>query len=297
MSLAGIYPVVPTPLDSSEQIDEGSIERLTAFLAEKGTQGATILGVFGEQPKLAESEQVQVMQAFRRFLPEGLALIVGVRAVGTDVAVGMARTAAEYDPAALLVGPPSVQNDEAIFTYYQRVARAVDVPLIVHDYPALTGILMSPALIARLYREIETVEYVKLEDPPTGLKMAALDKLTGGELKVFGALGGAYAFEEYDRGAVGIMTGFTYPEFLVQIHRKFQEGDVDGAAEIFYDIVPLIRFEFQTGLGISLRKHLLVKRGVFETATIRHPGKVADEKTLEHLDRILAHMRRRGYDV
>lgn len=297
MSLAGIYPIVPTPLDTSGRIDEGSIERLTAFLAEKGTQGAAILGVMGEAPKLGESEQTEVIRAFRKHLPDGLELIVGVRAGGTEVAIDMARTAVEYGPAALMVGPPPVQNDEAIFTYYRRIAEAVDVPIILHDYPASTGIIMSPALIHRLHGEIESVKYIKLEDPPTGLKIDRLASLTGGTLKVFGALGGAYAFEELDRGAVGIMTGFTYPEFLVQIHRKLQDGDRDGAAELFYDVVALIRFEFQPGLGISLRKHILVRRGVFETATIRHPGAQVDEKTLEHLDRILGHLRGRGYDV
>jgi 4-hydroxy-tetrahydrodipicolinate synthase len=297
MSLAGIYPIVPTPLDQSGRIDEGSIARLCAFLAEKGTQGAAILGVMGEAPKLSESEQTEVIRAFRQHLPESLQLVVGVRAGGTEVAVDMAQSALEFAPTALMVGPPPVQNDETIFTYYQRIAEAVDVPIILHDYPESTGILMSPALINRLFSELERVEYIKLEDPPTGLKMEQLAKLTGGKLKVFGALGGMYAFEELDRGAVGIMTGFTYPEFLVEIYRRYQAGDRDGAAELFYDVVALIRFEFQPKLGISLRKHILKRRGVFATTTIRHPGAQADELTLAHLSRIVAHLRARGYDV
>jgi 4-hydroxy-tetrahydrodipicolinate synthase len=199
MSLAGIYPIVPTPLDRSGMIDEGSIERLVAFLAEKGTQGAAILGVMGEAPKLGEREQTEVIRAFRKYLPDSLELIVGVRAGGTEIAIDMARTAVEYGPAAILVGPPPVQNDEAIFTYYRRVAEAVDVPIILHDYPASTGIIMSPALINRLHEEVESVKYVKLEHPPTGLKIDRLDRLTGGRLKVFGALGGAYAFENSNR--------------------------------------------------------------------------------------------------
>jgi 4-hydroxy-tetrahydrodipicolinate synthase len=297
MSLAGIYPIVPTPFDESGQIDTQSIRRLASFLAERGVQGAAILGVMGEAHKLSESEQEQVIDAFRTYLPDGLALVVGVRAAGTDIVVNMARTAAKYSPDALLVGPPPVQNDDVIFTYYRRIADAVDVPLIVHDYPASTGIILSPTLIARLYQELETVEYIKLEDPPTGLKIDRVRKLAGDDLGIFGALGGAYAFEELDRGAVGIMTGFAYPEFLVDIYRRYQQGDVDGAAEVFYDVVALIRFEFQPGLGVSLRKHILVKRGVFETAVVRHPGAQADAKTLEHLDRILDHLRSRGYEV
>lgn len=297
MSLAGIYPVVPTPFDRAAQIDTQSIQRLASFLGKRGVQGAAILGVMGEAHKLSESEQERVIDAFRVHLPDGLELIVGVRAAGTDIAVHMARTAAKYSPGALLVGPPPVQNDDVIFAYYQRISDAVDVPLIVHDYPTSTGIMLSPALIAQLYQQLETVEYIKLEDPPTGLKIDRVRKLAGDGLGIFGALGGAYAFEELDRGAIGIMTGFAYPEFLVDIYRRYQQGDVDGAAEVFYDAVALIRFEFQPGLGVSLRKNILVKRGVFDTAVVRHPGTQADAKTLEHLDRILNHLRSRGYDV
>lgn len=297
MSLAGIYPIVPTPFDASGQVDTKSIERLVRFLVDAGVQGASILGVMGEAHKMTASEQELVIQTFREHLPDELALVIGVRAAGTDVAIAMARTAERYNPDALLVGPPNIQNDDVIFGYYDRIGKAVDVPIILHDYPAATGILMSPALVARLFEEIETVEYIKLEDPPTGLKMDKLAGLTAGELKVFGALGGMYAFEELDRGASGIMTGFAYPEFLVDIFERYQRGDLDGASRVFLDIVSLIRFEFQPGLGVSLRKNILVRRGVFETATVRHPGASADAKTLEHLDRVLAHLRGRGYDV
>lgn len=297
MRLRGIHPIVPTPFDEAGRIDTDSIERLAAFLGDRGVQGAAVLGVMGEAPRLGETEQELVIESFRSCLPSGLALVVGVRATGTDVAVAMARTASRYRADALLVGPPPVQNDDVILAYYRSIAEEVETPIIVHDYPDSTGILLSPALIARLHDEIDAVRYIKLEDPPTGPKMERLRKLVGDGLSVFGALGGMYAFEELERGAVGIMTGFAYPELLVDIFRRYERDDVDGAARVFYDIVPLIRFEFQPGLGVSLRKEILVRRGVFATARVRHPGAVADAKTLEQLDRILGSLREKGYDV
>jgi len=114
---------------------------------------------------------------------------------------------------------------------------------------------------------------------------------------VFGALGGLFAFEELDRGAVGLMTGFAYPELLVALYRRYKRGDVDSAATLFYDILPLIRFEFQPGIGLSLRKHILVRRGAMDTTVVRHLGPEADEKTLEQLFRIVAYLKTRGYDI
>jgi 4-hydroxy-tetrahydrodipicolinate synthase len=190
-----------------------------------------------------------------------------------------------------------VQNDKALLTYYQKVSDAVDIPVIIHDYPAATGITMTADLIAEIFHSCGTVEYIKLEDPPTGPKMDAVWALTGRELEVFGALGGMYAFEELDRGAVGIMTGFAYPELLVELYRRYTDGDIDGAAQLFYDFLPLNRLEFQPGIGVSLRKEVLVRRGVFKCAYVRHPGPQADEKTLEHLFRVVDHLRNRGYEL
>lgn len=297
MKLKGIYPIVPTPFLSSGAVDMESIDKVTGFMAMRGVQGLAVLGALGEGHKLDESERTQVIERFRAALPDGLGLVVGVRAAATDLAVRMAQHASRLGADALLLGPLPVQNDKVLCTYYQKVSDAVNVPVIIHDYPAATGITMTPELIAEIFKTCSSVEYIKLEDPPTGPKMDAVWALTGKDLEVFGALGGLFAFEELDRGAVGIMTGFAYPELLVELYRRYRSGDTDGAAELFYDILPLNRLEFQPGIGVSLRKNILVKRGVFTSAYVRHPGPQADAKTLEHLFRIVDHLKKRGYEI
>lgn len=292
--LRGIYPIVPTPFTEDGEIDLESVASLGSFMVERGVDGIAILGVMGEGQKLSPEEKEQVIRTFRQAVPRDRHLVVGTGAPATDLAVAAAQRAIELGADALLVAPPPVQKDDVIFAYYQRIDAAVDRPIILHDYPASTGILMSPELIARLHRELRHVRYIKLEDPPTGQKMAKLRRLAGESLKVFGALGGMYAFEELDRGAVGIMTGFAYPELLVELLRRMESGDRKGAARLFYQMVPLIRFEFQPGLGVSLRKEILVERGAIRHATVRHPGGVADPKTLEHLRLILDHLREEG---
>lgn len=297
MNLTGIHPVVPTPFEESGAVDFESIERLVDFMLGVGVDGLLVLGALGEAHKLTPAERSEVIAAFRDALPGDKALSVGVRAPASDPAVAMAVEAGALGADALLVGPPAVQNDEAIAGYYARVAAAVGVPLILHDIPQITGITMTPELIARIHQESDGVEYIKLEDPPTVVKMDRIRALAGESLRVLGALGGLYALEELQRGAVGIMTGFAYPELLVELYARHRDGDVAGAALLFYDFLPLNRWEFQPGIGIHLRKEVLVRRGVFRSATVRHPGPTADPRTLEQLFRIVAHLRDKGYDL
>jgi 4-hydroxy-tetrahydrodipicolinate synthase len=94
-------------------------------------------------------------------------------------------------------------------------------------------------------------------------------------------------------GATGAMTGFAYPETLVRIVKLYHAGEVDAAAEAFYPYVPLMRFEFQEGLGMAIRKEVLRRRGVIECADIRPPGAKLDAATAAALDRVLAWTERR----
>ena len=292
--LCGIYPIVPTPFEPSGAVDVASIKSLAQFMLSHGADGLTILGVMGEAHKLTEPERDLVISTFRSEVPPSHTLIVGSSAAATYPALSTAKRSAHLGADALLVAPVPIQNDEIIFEYYRQIDSATEIPLVLHDYPAATGIVLAPSLINRLHRETQHIKYIKVEEQPTGLKIQKLQTLTGGTLGIFGALGGLYAYEELDRGAIGIMTGFAYPEILAKIYRLFRQGDDIGARTLFYDALPLIRFEFQASLGVSLRKELLVRRGAIRHATVRHPGPVADTLSLQHLDRIIAHLHSRG---
>ena len=293
--LAGIYPIVPTPFDKTGAVDAHSVRTLSAFMMGRGAKGLAILGVMGEVDRLTDAEREQVIRGFREALPRTHALVVGVFANGTDAAVDACRRAIDLGADALMVGPLPVQSDAVIFDYYERLGAAVSVPIVVHDYPPATRVIMSPAFLARLHKEIERVQYVKLEDAPTGPKIDAVRRLAGESFGIFGAYGGLYALEELERGACGIMTGFVYQDLLVRLYTLQRAGQIQEATELFYAILPLIRFEFQPGLGVSLRKEILVRLGAIRDATVRHPGASADATTLQQLERIEEYLEVRGY--
>ena len=100
---------------------------------------------------------------------------------------------------------------------------------------------------------------------------------------IFGGLGGVFLLDELARGSIGAMTGFAYPEILVQVCRHMAEGDRRKAEEVFYRHLPLIQFEGQEGIGLSIRKAALHPRGLISTPTVRHPGGGVAEKTRREL--------------
>jgi 4-hydroxy-tetrahydrodipicolinate synthase len=87
------------------------------------------------------------------------------------------------------------------------------------------------------------------------------------------------------------MTGFAFPEILVGVVKLYRQGHVDEAADAFYRTVPLMRFEFQEGIGMAIRKEVLRRRGALASSAIRPPGGRLDAATTEALDRVLAWVR------
>jgi 4-hydroxy-tetrahydrodipicolinate synthase len=184
-------------------------------------------------------------------------------------------------------------NSDAVLRHYHALAEAVDIEIVIQDYPPISGYAMEPWLLARIAREIPHARTIKLEDPPTPFKTSRIRaevETAGGveDVRIFGGLGGVFLLEELLAGATGAMTGFAFPEMLVQIVSLYRAGRVQDAADVFYRAVPLLRFEFQEGIGMAIRKEVLHRRGALASPATRAPGATLDTTTREALDRVMA---------
>lgn len=282
----GVHVIMPTPFTNEGRLDLESLESLTGFLVNLGVDGLVVLGVMGEAGKLSTSEQAEVVRATAGAAAGRVPVFAGAGADGTDLAIEKGRAALDLGASGLLVAPPVGASDAVILEYYRRVGAAVEAPIILHDYPAATGVKLPADLVARL-AEIETVVAIKLEDPPTGPKTSAVRRLAP-DLGIVGGLGGMYFLEELDRGADGMMTGFSFPEVLLAIHRAYTAGDRDEAARLFYKACPILRYEFQPGVGLALRKEVYRQRGAIRSAHVRHPGAQIDDALRRELAGALA---------
>lgn len=288
---AGVISVLPTPFDSTGAVDVGSLRKVVDLFIAAGVNGLTALGVTGEVARLTERERDLVVATVIEQAAGRVPIIVGTSADGVTTCIEYSRRAQAAGAAAVMVSPPRALkiNSESVVGHYQSLAAAVDLPVVVQDYPPIQGFSIEAHLLARIVREVPAAGNIKLEDPPTPFKAARiLAELKGHPVSILGGLGGVFLLEELMAGAAGAMTGFAYPEILVEIVRRFRAGDVNGAADIFYRTVPLMRFEFQEGIGMAIRKEVLRRRGALASATIRLPGARLDAGTQAALERVLA---------
>ena len=277
---SGVHWMLATPFREDEELDLASIGNLMDKAYQSGCEGVVALGVTGESARLTEEERRSVAREVIANA-QGMPVTLGTTAAGTSATVAYSVEAQKLGAAAVMVSAPPMgkPNPDALFAHYRRIADAVDLPIVVQDYPQTSGVHMAPAFIARLFEEIPSVHYLKLEDPPTPTKITAIRSLVGDDLAIFGGLGGMYLLDELARGSAGAMTGFAYPEVLVAICRHMAEGDKKQAEEVFYRHLPLLLFEFQEGIGVGIRKYALQQRGLISCPRVRHPGPQITEET------------------
>jgi 4-hydroxy-tetrahydrodipicolinate synthase len=290
MAFEGVYSIIPTAFTDTGDLDPASQRKVVDLFIEKGANGLTALGVTGEVARLEEHERATVLEIVVKQAAGRVPIIAGTSAEGTRTCIAYTRQAKALGASAVMVSPPRMPklNSAAVVNHYKALADAVDLPIIVQDYPPIAGFAMEPALLARIAKEVPTARTIKLEDPPTPFKTARiLEASAGTTVQIFGGLGGVFLLEELMSGATGAMTGFAFPEILARIMKHWHAGEHDAAADVFYRAVPLMRFEFQEGIGMAIRKEVLKRRGALASAATRAPAGALDAQTKQALDRVL----------
>jgi len=137
---------------------------------------------------------------------------------------------------------------------------------------------------------------LKHEDWPGLEKISALRAFQNdGSLRPLSILtgnGGLFLDFEMERGADGAMTGYAFPELLIDVVRFFKEARRDAAHDLFDAHLPLIRYEQQPGAGLAVRKYVLQKRGVIASSAQRKPGSSITAKAKAEVDYLLARVAR-----
>ncbi|AWN34504.1 dihydrodipicolinate synthase family protein [Methylobacterium radiodurans] len=274
----GVYPIAPTPFQPDGRIDVDSIDRLTDFYVGCGATGLTVLGVMGEAPKLDHAEGIAVATRFIR-RAGSLPVIVGVSAPGFAAMAGLARASMEAGAAGVMIAPPStLRTDDQIATYYRQAAEAVgpDVPFVIQDYPLNFSVVMTPGVIRRIVQENPNCVMLKHEDWPGLEKISQLRAFEAeGAMRHISILcgnGGLFLDFECERGADGAMTGYAFPDMLVDVVRLAQAGERDAAHDLFDAHLPLLRYEQQPGVGLAIRKYVMARRGLIASDAQRKPA-------------------------
>jgi 4-hydroxy-tetrahydrodipicolinate synthase len=294
----GVFAIAPTPFHADGRIDDASIDRMTDFYLAAGCDGITVLGIMGEAPKLEAQEAIDV--ALRVIARAGAAaIVVGISAPGFAAMRSLAHRVMEAGAAGVMIAPaPSLRTDEQIVKYFGQAVEAIgpDVPWVLQDYPLTLTVQMTPAVIKRIIQDNPSCQMLKHEDWPGLEKITALRAFEkDGSMRPVSILtgnGALFLDFEMERGADGAMTGYAFPEMLVDVVRLAREGRREAAHDLFDAHLPLLRYEQQQGVGLAVRKYVMMRRGIIACDAQRKPASSLSELGRAEVDYLLSRLAR-----
>ncbi len=292
----GVYLITVTPFKDNGELDLPSTDRMVDFCLERGVTGLTVLGIKGESTKLtAEESRLFVRQVLKRVQGK-VPVVVGASAPGFAPMGELTKSVMDMGAAGVMVAPPAtVRTDDQISSYFEMVNETLgpDVPWALQDHPVSTTVQMSTAVVLKILKNSPRCVMLKHEDWPGLAKLSAIcTAMQKGELRKISILtgngGGLFLPEELVRGANGAMTGFAYPEMMVDVCAAYAAGNVQRAFDIFDAYLPLAKYEQQGGIGLAVRKHILAERGAIASAAIRKPGPKLSALDIADIKRLTA---------
>jgi 4-hydroxy-tetrahydrodipicolinate synthase len=276
--MRGVFPILVTPFDAEDRVDEESLCRLVEYNIEGGIHGLGLAGAT-EFAGLTEAERAQVAQIAIDQTRGRVPVIATSGAASTRAAVLYSRQMEDLGADGVMSVPPAGVPDSEVRAYFKAISDAVRVPVWIQD----AAVPISGELMRQIAEESERVRYAKVEGAPPVERVEEWVKRGAGLVTVLGGASGVQLIEELRRGSQGTMPWPDQPRAFRQVWDLWQAGDQEEAAAVWAaQIAPLLR------VPGAIHKEVLRRLGVIKCAHFRAPSpKPPDAQALRELDQAM----------
>ena len=288
-AIGGVVPIIPVPFDAGESVDEGALRRLVDFAVACKLDAVCLPAYGSEFYKLAEEERTRVVALAVEQAAGRLKVVAQCNHGSSKVASALARSNLEAgaDLVSIAIPRQFPLPEEDLLRFLATFLNSIPAPCLLQDFNP-GGPTLGTAFLTRLRAECPNLSYLKLEEPLSAGKVAAMVEATGGEVGILTGWGGLYMLELIPAGICGLMPGLGLADLLNRIFRLAKDGDTEQAFHFFERVVPLLFFSLQhLELYHHCEKRLLQARGWLEDTRCRQAAYQPDPYTRAHLERLV----------
>jgi 4-hydroxy-tetrahydrodipicolinate synthase len=241
-TLRGVLTALSTPFHDDETLDVVTLKRIVDRSIDGGVDGVVAAGSTGEVGALSSEERLLLIDTVIEHADGRVPVIAQTGATSTAEAIRLSKAAQASGADVLMLVTPYYEplSLEETVAYIKDVAEAVELPIMLYNIPAVTGVNLDPATVRSLAEEVDTIRYIK--DSSANWEQAL--QLIHHHGDVIGTFIGwdAYIYSALAEGAAGVMAGAAnvVPEEIVAVHRRIAEGDLTGARELWNGVYPVI---------------------------------------------------------
>ncbi|MET0440266.1 MAG: dihydrodipicolinate synthase family protein [Devosia sp.] len=288
-SLAGAFPVLPTPFRDDGQIDTADFLSVIDFALESQVDGVVYPGVASEVETLTPEERQSQVSLLAERIAGRIPIIIGASDPDPSVAARHIAQGAEIGAAAaMVIAPFAIGNDiDAQIAYFKAVSAGAGVPIMLQNQPKPIGAGLTPEEVAAVANAVPEIRYVKEETAPCGQHLTRIKAAANGSVEaIFGGAGGRYVTDELARGAAGTMPASELADIHAQMIHAWQQGDAKTTRRLYNVSLPLLNF--QAIFRMHMTKEVLRRRGVIKNTFVRGKGPKFDDGDRAELALLLA---------
>lgn len=240
--LSGVLTALATPFTADGRIDEQKLRFLVDRSIDAGVDGVVACGSTGEFSALSSDERRLIVETVVEHTAGRVPVVAQTGATSTSEAIRLSQHAQKCGADVLMLVTPyydPLSLPEAT-DYIRTVAEAVELPVMLYNIPATTGLNLDPETVGKLAREVENVRYIKDSSGDMGQATQLIHNhgehistIIGWDSLILAAL---------TEGATAVMAGTAniLPREIVAVHRAVAAGDYTTAKVEWSRIYPLI---------------------------------------------------------
>ena len=228
--LAGVNPPIITIFDKDGKLDMPANYKLADFLIEKGVNGLAYLGTSGEFSLLTMDEKKQFIRDMTKYVNHRVNVIIGAGDTCLQNVLEIVKVAEEAGADGFLMVNPyfNVYAEPMVEAYYDKVAEETKLPIILYNFPGLTGFCMNTDFVKRLVTKHENIVGIKETTPDMEhLRDMLKVKEIRPDFRIFVAFENqaAVMLPLGTDGFIGATVNFA-PEFTVGAYQAAKAGDM-----------------------------------------------------------------------
>ncbi len=243
-----VLTAMVTPFTANGEIDEAGVIALVEHLLANGSDGIVVCGTTGESPTLSHEEKLRLFTLVKRCAGGRGFVIAGTGSNDTAASVALTREAAEIgvDAALLVVPPYNKPSQEGLYQHFAAIANAVPkMNCILYNVPPRTAQNLEASTCIRLANSISNIVAVK--EASGNLVQCA--EIAAGVNSNFALYSGddGLALPMLAVGGCGVVsvTSHLVGTKLKAMHTAFFKGDLNAAARLNAEMLPVVRACFQ----------------------------------------------------
>ena len=283
--LRGIYPALPTPMAADGEINYANLRKLVDFVIAQGVDGLYVGGSTAESFLLTEDERKKIAETVLYQAAGRVKVIVHTGAGGTDAALRLSKHARANGADAISSVPPIYfkYTTEEIIGYYLDLIELSDMPLVVYNIPAFTGINMTQGAIRELFKHPRVVALKH-----TNTNMYELERLLAHNPLLIALNGYDEAFlSGLSMGASGMIVStvnFMAKKFIT-LRDAFLRGKQEEALKLQSEVNEVVETMVEVGVFNAV-KYAMTLRGV-DCGSCRGPFKPLTDSDKERVKAVL----------